>query len=125
MLHRHIALNGIPHHVGQRVNAGRVGFLADEDYLAYLQCLREAARSHACCIHAYVVMPDQVQIIATPRTRAGFAGMMQTVRDRYTEHVKHAYPRANALWEARCRTIPVQAERYLLACYRYVESRPP
>ncbi len=116
--------NGIPHHIGQRVTAGRVAFFADEDYHFYLQCLGEAARSHACRIHAYVLMPDHVQLVATPRTRAGFAGMMQTVRDLYTEHMKRAYRRSNALWESRFQASLVQPERYLLACYRYIESSP-
>ena len=124
MLQTHAALNGMPHHIGQRVNAGGVCFFEDEEYLFYLRCLDGAARNHACRIHAYVLMPDHVQFVATPRTRAGFAGMMQTVRDRYAEHMKHAYRGAAVLWEAHYQASLVQPERYLLECYRYIESSP-
>jgi putative transposase len=34
------------------------------------------------------------------------------------------YGRTGALWEGRFRSSVVQSERYLLACYRYIELNP-
>ena len=115
------SLIGVPQHIVQRSHNLEACFLADEDYLFYLRCLKEAARSHACRVHAYVLMPNHMHLLATPRTRGGFTGMLQTVRDRYAQHIRHAYRRSNALWDGRYQASLVQPDRYLLDCYRYIE----
>jgi len=115
---------GVPQHIVQRGNNREACFFADEDYLFYLRCLGEAARSHARRVHAYVLMPDHMHLLATPRTRGGFAGMLQTVRDRYAQYIRHTYRRSNAVWEGHYRASLVQPEHYLLDCYRYIEFNP-
>ena len=114
----------MPQHIVQRGNNREACFFADEDYLFYLRCLEEAARSHARRIHAYVLMPDHMHLLATPRTRGGFAGMLQTVRDRYAQYIRHTYRRSNAVWKGHYQASLVQPEHYLLDCYRYIEFNP-
>ncbi|MDP1716559.1 MAG: transposase, partial [Burkholderiales bacterium] len=113
-----------PQHIVQRGNNLEPCFFADEDCLYYLQCLKEAARNHACRVHAYVLMPDHMHLLATPRTRGGFAGMLKTVRDRYAQHIRHTYRRGNALWDGRYKASLIQPDRHLLDCYRYIELNP-
>lgn len=117
-------LIGVPQHIVQRGINLEPCFFADEDYLYYLRCLREAARSHACRIHAYVLMPDHMHLLATPRTRSGFEAMLQTVRDRYAQYIRHAYRRSNPLWDGRHKACLVQPDHHLLDCYRYIELHP-
>ncbi len=117
-------LIGVPQHIVQRGNNLEPCFFADEDYLFYLRCLSEAARNHACRVHAYVLMPDHMHLLATPRTRGGFAGMLQTVRDRYAQHIRQTYRRGNALWNGRYKASLVQPDRHLLDCCRYIELNP-
>jgi putative transposase len=38
--------------------------------------------------------------------------------------MNRTYGRSGSLWEGRYRSCLVQAEEYLLACYRYIESNP-
>jgi putative transposase len=118
------SLIGVPQHIVQRSHNLEACFFADEDYLFYLRCLKEAARSHACRIHAYVLMPNHMHMLATPRTRGGFTGMLQTVRDRYAQYIRHTYRRSNALWDGRYKASLVQPDRYLLDCCRYIEFHP-
>lgn len=118
------SLIGVPQHIVQWGTNLETCFFSDEDYLYYLRCLKEAARSHACRVHAYVLMPDHMHLLATPRTRDGFTGMLHTVRDRYAQHIRHAYRRSNPLWERHYKASLVQPERYLLDCYRFIELNP-
>jgi putative transposase len=118
------SLIGVPQHIVQRSHNLEACFFADEDYLFYLRCLKEAARSHACRVHAYVLMPNHMHMLATPRTRGGFTGMLQTVRDRYAQYIRHTYRRSNALWDGRHKASLVQPDRYLLDCCRYIEFHP-
>ena len=50
----------------QRGNDRRAGFFSDEDREAYLDWLLAAARKHGCLIHAYVLMTNDVYLLATP-----------------------------------------------------------
>ncbi|MEX2170597.1 MAG: transposase, partial [Pirellulales bacterium] len=90
----------------------------------YLACLREVARDHGCRIHAYVLLPNHVHLLGTPRTRNGFTGMMQTMRDRYAQHVKKTYPRVIAPLAGLHQASGVQPDRTVLEVYRYIELHP-
>ena len=53
-------LSDVTQHVIQRGNNRQPTFLHDTDYLVYLECLKQAMFTHACDVHAYVLMPNHV-----------------------------------------------------------------
>ena len=57
---------GMPAHVVQRGNNRQPCFFDDNDYLTYLDWLRESADKAGCQIHAYVLMTNHVHLLATP-----------------------------------------------------------
>ncbi|MFH0352562.1 MAG: transposase, partial [Chromatiales bacterium] len=86
--------------------------------------LGEAAKKHECDIHAYVLMTNHVHLLVTPHTERGIGKMMQTVGRRYVQYFNYTYQRTGTLWEGCYRATLVDAERYLLSCYRYIELNP-
>jgi putative transposase len=54
-----------PHHLVHRRSDRSPCFFSDEDYLVFLDCLKEAAERHGCAIHAYALMPDHVQLLVS------------------------------------------------------------
>ena len=50
--------------------------------------------------------------------------LMKHLGQRYVQYVNRKYKRKGTLWEGRFRSHPVECERYLLACYRYIELNP-
>jgi putative transposase len=50
--------------------------------------------------------------------------MMQRLGASYTAGVNSAYRRTGSLWEGRFKSSLVDSERYVLACYRYIELNP-
>ncbi len=46
---------------------------------------------------------------------------MQSVGRRYAQYFNRTYHRSGSLWEGRYKSALVDTERYLLACYRYIE----
>ena len=46
---------------------------------------------------------------------------MQSVGRRYVQYVNINYRRSGTLWEGRHKASLVDAENYLLVCYRYIE----
>ncbi len=117
-------LPDIPAHLVQRGNNRQAVFFAENDYRVYLGWLGEAAERNDCAIHAYVLMTNHVHLLVTPKDAAAISRMMQSVGQRYVPYVNHEYGRSGTLWEGRFKASLVQAQSYLLACYRYIEFNP-
>lgn len=49
---------------------------------------------------------------------------MQAIGSRYAQYINKHYKRTGTMWEGRHRSSLVQNDRYLLACYRYIEMNP-
>jgi putative transposase len=114
----------VPHHVIQRGNNRSPCFFADEDYRFYLLCLKKGSVRYQCAIHAYVLMSNHVHLLVTPSTQDGLSFMMRYVGSRYDQYVNYVYSRTGTLWEERFRLNVIENNRYLLACFRYIESNP-
>ena len=121
--HRLVAA-GYPHHIIQRGNNRQAVFFEDADRRFFLSVLGEALQAHQCALHAYVLMTNHVHLLITPRRDDGVGGLMQSLGRRYVGHVNRAYARTGTLWEGRFKSTIVDAEAYVMACYRYIEANP-
>ena len=99
-------------------------FFDDDDYEYYLECLAKAASQYHVQIHAYVLLPSMVQIIATPQIEQGVSSMMQSLGRRYVQYINHKHRRSGTLWAGRYKSSLIDSQPFLLACYRYVELKP-
>jgi putative transposase len=113
-----------PHHVVQRGNNRNACFLAEQDFLRYLEFLRKAAEKYEVAVHAYVLMTNHVHLLVTPAAPEGISGMMQSLGRRYVRYFNDRYHRTGTLWEGRFHGSLVQDDHYLLACYQYIELNP-
>jgi putative transposase len=114
----------VPQHIVQRGNNRAACFFADGHRGVYLDLLREASRTTAVAIHAYVLMTNHVHVLATPESAGAVSAMMQIVGRRYVQWINKVRNRTGTLFDGRFKSSLVQSERYLLACYRYIELNP-
>jgi len=119
-----LTVAGLPHHLIQRGNNRQPIFLDEFDCARYLRELGELAPVHGLAIHAYVLMPNHVHLLATPAEDAAFARLMQSLGRRYVRSFNARHRRTGTLWEGRYRSTVIESERYLLACMRYIELNP-
>ena len=117
-------LPGIPAHVVQRGNNRTTCFFGDDDYLYYLECLGQGLRRYPAQLHAYVLMTNHVHLLMTPQHADSISRLMQHVGRLYVFYINKTYRRSGTLWEGRHKASLIDAERYLLACYRYIEMNP-
>jgi len=115
---------GLPHLSIQRGNNRQAIFFDDADRERYLTLLNEAARRLEVSIHAYVLMPNHVHVLATPPDATSLATMMQSIGRSYVRWINRRYHRSGTLFEGRFRSTVVDANRYLLTCTRYIELNP-
>jgi putative transposase len=117
-------LSGIPQHVLQCGNNGQPAFFSEADYRFYLACLKDAAITHACDVHAYALLSDQAQLLLTPRAAGGISRLMQSLGSSYGQYFNTVHHRHGTLWENRYRASLVDPTNYVLCCYVYTELRP-
>lgn len=113
-----------PHHVIQRGNNRQTIFLDTDDHLFFLGWLKDAAKAFKVAIHAYVLMPNHLHLLATPQDDTGLSRMMQWVGRHYVPYFNKKYQRTGTLWEGRYRATVIDSERYFLVCSRYIELNP-
>ena len=76
-------------------------------------------------VWAYCLMTNHVHLIIEPAEDARtLALLMKRLAARQTRLVNRLEQRTGSLWESRYKSTPIDTDRYLLACSRYVELNP-
>lgn len=115
---------GFPQHIVQRGNNREDCFFKERDFAIYLGWLDRAARTYGVVLHAYVLLPDHVHLLATPTLEGAVSRMMQYLGRHYVQHINKTYGRCGTLWERRYHASVVESEGYLLNLYRYIDLHP-
>jgi len=120
-----IVIADYPHHIIQRGHNRQVVFVGDEDYIYYLENLKEWKMTLKCKIYAYCLMTNHVHLIVSPGKKAeNLALLMKRVSGRQTRYVNKIERRSGTLWEGRYKSSLIKEDDYLLACCRYIELNP-
>ena len=122
--HPRFVLPGHPQHVIQRGNNREVIFVSKQDYRFYLEKLHLACIKYQCEVHAYVLMTNHVHMMMTSHTSTGMSQVMQSLGRQYVQYFNYTYRRTGTLWEGRYKATVINADQYLLTCYRYIELNP-
>ena len=112
------------HQVLQRGVAGTPIFRDAQDCAAFVDALRLASTEHRVAIHAYALLPDRIDLLATPHDGNGLSRTMQAAGRCYVLAHNRRHGRAGTLWNGRFRASVVEAERHWLACRVHVELAP-
>jgi putative transposase len=115
---------GLPFHVLQRGNNRSACFHDDADRAFYLFHLRRLLPGSGCALHAYCLMPNHVHLVLTPAEDESCSRLMKRVTQLHSQYMNRRYARTGTLWDGRFKSCPIEAERYLFNCHRYVELNP-
>jgi putative transposase len=119
-----LTLQGHPHHLLVRGNNRQPIFVDDEDRRRLLKLLAEVAREQGVAMHAYVLMPNHLHLLATPQSVDGLGRAVQSLGRRYVGAFNHRHGRSGTLWEGRYRAHLVGGGANVLACMRFIELNP-
>lgn len=114
-------LPDVPTHIVQRGHSRGPVFFENDDYVAYLHWVEEAADRCDCEIHAYVLMTNHIHLLITPKDKQGVSQMMQHIGRRYTPYLRHQW---KYLGGGRFKSSLIHDDEYLLTCMRYIELNP-
>lgn len=119
-----LAIDGQLHHLVHRAGVGGAISLGEEDRADFVAALLTVSREARVAVHAYVVLPDRVQLLITPERGAELARMMQRLGRRYVGAFNARHGRTGTPWAGRYRTTVLQAQRYLVDVMRLIETAP-
>src|SRR5687767_10748357 len=119
-----LMLPGVPAHIVHRGNNKQACFHQAQDRSFYRFHLTRLLPEAQCQVHAYCLMTNHVHLLVTAKELNGCSILMKGIAQLHTQYMNRMYGRSGSLWEGRFRSCLVQAEDYVLACYRYIEMNP-
>lgn len=109
----------------QRGHNRQVIFSEQNDYHNYIENLKEWKEKLGCRVYAYCLMTNHVHLVIDPGECTENLGLlMKRVSGRHTRLVNKLEGRSGSLWEGRYKSSPIDTDKYLLSCCRYVELNP-
>ena len=100
-------------------------FVDEADYRLYLDTLEEWKARLNCKLYTFCLMTNHVHLVIDPGDAAASLGLlMKRLAGRYTRYVNRIERRSGTVWNGRFKSSPIETDRYLMACCRYVELNP-
>ena len=118
-----VVIPGVPHHVTQRGNGRAQTFFSPGDYRLYLDLLARHCKASGVSIWGWVLMPNHVHLILTPRDADGLRRALSKVHRAYAGHVHARQKRTGHFWQGRFGCVAMD-EAHLAAALRYVALNP-
>jgi len=118
-----LVIPGLPHHVTQRGNGRAQTFFGDADYALYRDLLADSCRASEVEVWSWVLMPNHVHLILTPRDEDGIRRALAPVHRRYAGEVHARLRRTGHFWQGRFGAVAMD-EEHLAAAVRYVVLNP-
>ncbi len=113
-----------PQHIIQQSKDGQKIFNQKQDYQYFYDCLEAAAFNYQLKIHAYALLPDHVQVLASPGNPDSISRTIQSIGRNYVQYFNETYGTTGTLWDGRYRATVLDDKPYLLTCSRYIETAP-
>jgi putative transposase len=87
--------------------------------------LREFRDELELKVYGYCLMTNHVHLIIDPGSDENNLGLlMKRLAGRHTRRINRLERRTGTSWEGRFKCSPIESDRYLLACTRYVDLNP-
>ena len=118
-----VILPGYPHHITQRGNRRQDVFFKDDDYLYYLELLKEWCDKERVEVWSYCLMTNHVHLIVTPDPSSNLSRAIAETHRRYTRMINFRENWRGYLWQGRFASFPMD-KSYLLKAAAYVELNP-
>ena len=115
---------GVTHHIVAQGNNREPIFIDNADRTLWLALLQRHAEAAQVRVHAYVMLRDHIQILATPEASGDVSKMMQGIGRQYVGTFNRKHGRTGTLWEGRYRSSLVQGNAYLLNCMVFMDHTP-
>lgn len=121
---RHQLQENIAYHVMNRGNRKCDIFHDDNDFKYFMRLLSLLSRKKLMNIYHWVIMSNHYHLLIEMALPEALSSVMAGINRSYTHYYHKKYGTAGFLWQGRFKSQPIQKDRYLFACGRYIERNP-
>lgn len=97
-------------------------FKEEQDYIVFLEILKELSLNHDMDIHSYILMPQYFEFLATPKHADALSKYMQSLGRKYVGYFNKKYNRTGTLWDGRYKASLIEDKSYLFEVMKYIEQ---
>lgn len=121
---RHQLSQSLIYHVFNRSNSRVSIFNKEDDYRHFIKLLKDYRWRFSLKIYHWVILPNHYHLLFEIEKPESISKLMAGLNRAYTHYYHKTYLTSGFLWQGRFKLQPVQKERYLVACGRYIERNP-
>ena len=96
-------------------------FASDEMKLTFLAWLRDAAKTYQLTIHAYSILPNQLEMLVTPKDEFSLSRTMQSLCRRFTQRFNQQNHKTGTVWQGRYHSKMIESDQDLLMCQAMID----
>ncbi len=116
--------SSLVYHVVDRGNKREPVFNRSEDYLYFIALLKGYIFRFGLKVYHWALMPNHYHLLLELAKPEFVSKCMAGLNRAYTYYYHKTYFTSGFLWQGRFKLQPVEQEKYLLACGRYIERNP-
>lgn len=121
---KHQLNRSLLYHVFSRSNARLPIFHEPEDFRHFITLLKSYAEAFSLQIYHWVIMANHYHLLLEIYEPEQISRCMAGLARAYTHYYHKTYQTSGYLWQGRFKLQPIEKERYLVACGRYIERNP-
>lgn len=121
---KHQLNTSLVYHVYSRSNGRITIFKEREDFYFFMELLRRYLGKFGLKLYHWVIMPNHYHLLLELLQPQELSKVMAGLSKAYSCYHHNKYFASGFLWQGRFKMQPIQKERYLLSCARYIERNP-
>ncbi len=121
---RHQLQGSLVYHVINRGNRRDDVFHYAEDYKYFIKLLSDYSDRFEASIYHWVIMPNHYHIVLEIANPENLSKMMAGLARSYVHYYQKNYKVGGHIWQGRFKSQPIEKEKYLMRCGRYIERNP-
>lgn len=121
---RRYNLQGATYYLLQRGRSGNVCFFDEACYDFYLTRLFHSLRAYRLHLHSYVLLPEELQLLATPQSVSGVVRLLGSLACDYADYFRNRFDRDSSLTRGGVSLTPLSGGNLVLDCQKYLELVP-
>ena len=121
---KHQLQGSLIYHVINRGNRRDDIFHYQEDYKYFIKLLSSYSGRFEASIYHWVIMPNHYHILLEIKDPENLSKMMAGLARSYVYYYQKNYKQTGHIWQGRFKSQPIEKEKYLLRCGRYIERNP-
>ncbi len=121
---KHQLAASLIYHVYNRSHSRVPIFKRQQDYLYFIKLLESYVSRFGLKIYHWAIMPNHYHLLLELADPELISKIMAGLSKAYSCYHHKVYSIAGFLWQGRFKLQPVQKEKYLIACGRYIERNP-